>query len=73
MAAHVLGKPIVLFFFECMVIESAGIPGQFVCKRRKQEIYEFRIVENAMNSDYSWKESAREYKALYEKLMGSEE
>ena len=49
MAAHVLGKPIVLFFFECMVIESAGIPGQFVCKRRKQEIYEFRIVENAMN------------------------
>ena len=32
------GKPIVLFFFECMVIESAGIPGQFVCKRRKQEI-----------------------------------
>ena len=31
------------------VIESAGIPGQFVCKRRKQEIYEFRIVENAMN------------------------
>ena len=32
-----------------MVIESAGIPGQFVCKRRKQEIYEFRIVENAMN------------------------
>lgn len=48
-AAHVLGKPIVLFFFECMVIESAGIPGQFVCKRRKQEIYEFRIVENAMN------------------------
>lgn len=48
-AAHVLGKPIVLFFFECMVIESAGIPGQFVCKRRKQEIYELRIVENAMN------------------------
>ena len=32
-----------------MVIESAGIPGQFVCKRHKQEIYEFRIVENAMN------------------------
>ncbi|WP_302489096.1 glycogen synthase GlgA [uncultured Mitsuokella sp.] len=32
-----------------------------------------QIVENAMNSDYSWKESAREYKALYEKLMGSEE
>lgn len=27
-----------------------------------------QIVENAMNSDYSWKESAREYKALYEKL-----
>ena len=31
-----------------------------------------QIVENAMNSDYSWKESAREYKALYEKLTGSE-
>ena len=30
-----------------------------------------QIVENAMNSDYSWKESAREYKALYEKLTGS--
>lgn len=29
-----------------------------------------QIVENAMNSDYSWKESAREYKALYEKLTG---
>lgn len=30
-----------------------------------------QIVENAMNSDYSWKASAREYKALYEKLTGS--
>lgn len=30
-----------------------------------------QIVENAMNSDYSWKKSAREYKALYEKLTGS--
>ena len=30
-----------------------------------------QIVENAMNSDYSWKESAREYKSLYEKLTGS--
>ena len=30
-----------------------------------------QIVENAMNSDYSWKESAREYKALYEKLTGA--
>ena len=27
------------------------------------------IVSNAMNSDYSWRESAREYKELYEKLM----
>ena len=27
------------------------------------------IVSNAMNSDYSWTESAREYKELYEKLM----
>ena len=28
-----------------------------------------QIEYNAMNSDYSWKESAREYKELYEKLM----
>ncbi len=28
-----------------------------------------QIVSNAMNSDYSWKESAREYKELYEKLL----
>lgn len=28
-----------------------------------------QIVDNAMNSDFSWKESAREYKELYEKLM----
>ena len=28
-----------------------------------------QIEYNAMNSDYSWTESAREYKALYEKLM----
>ena len=28
-----------------------------------------QIEHNAMNSDYSWKESAREYKELYEKLM----
>ncbi len=27
------------------------------------------IVSNAMNSDYSWTESAREYKELYAKLM----
>ena len=28
-----------------------------------------QIEYNAMNSDYSWKESAREYKELYEKLI----
>ena len=28
------------------------------------------IIRNAMNTDYSWKESAKEYKALYEKLIG---
>ena len=28
-----------------------------------------QIEHNAMNSDYSWKESAREYKELYEKLI----
>jgi len=28
-----------------------------------------QIEYNAMNSDYSWKESAREYKELYEKVM----
>ena len=28
-----------------------------------------QIEQNAMNADYSWKESAREYKELYEKLM----
>ena len=28
-----------------------------------------QIEQNAMNSDYSWKESAREYKELYEKLI----
>ena len=28
-----------------------------------------QIVSNAMNSDYSWTESAREYKELYQKLM----
>lgn len=28
------------------------------------------IIRNAMNTDYSWKESAKEYKALYEKLTG---
>ena len=28
-----------------------------------------QIEYNAMNSDYSWKESAREYKELYEKLL----
>lgn len=28
-----------------------------------------QILENAMNSDYSWKESAREYKELYQKLI----
>ena len=28
-----------------------------------------QIEHNAMNSDYSWKESAREYKELYEQLM----
>ena len=28
-----------------------------------------KIVSNAMTSDYSWTESAREYKELYEKLM----
>lgn len=28
-----------------------------------------KIESNAMNTDYSWKESAKEYKELYEKLM----
>ncbi|RGS72249.1 glycogen synthase GlgA [Mitsuokella sp. AF21-1AC] len=28
-----------------------------------------QIVENAMHSDYSWKESAKEYKQLYAKLI----
>ncbi|MBR2214627.1 MAG: glycogen synthase GlgA [Selenomonadaceae bacterium] len=28
-----------------------------------------KIVRNAMESDYSWKESAKEYKKLYENLM----
>ncbi len=28
-----------------------------------------QIEHNAMNADYSWKESAREYKELYEKVM----
>ena len=28
-----------------------------------------QITSNAMNSDYSWRESAREYKELYEKLI----
>lgn len=28
----------------------------------------YRVVENAMHSDYSWKKSAREYLDLYEKL-----
>ena len=27
------------------------------------------IVENAMNTDYSWKNSAKEYKALYNRLL----
>jgi len=27
-----------------------------------------QIVDNAMRSDYSWAESAKEYKQLYEKL-----
>ena len=27
------------------------------------------IVANAMNTDYSWKNSAREYKELYQKLL----
>lgn len=36
--------------------------------RKNLQIW-YKIVQNAMNSDYSWKESAREYKALYEKLM----
>ena len=31
-----------------------------------------QIVNNAMTSDYSWAESAREYKHLYEKLMAKE-
>ena len=28
-----------------------------------------KIVENAMNSDYSWTESAKEYRKLYDKLL----
>lgn len=28
-----------------------------------------RIIENSMNSDYSWKQSAKQYEALYEKLI----
>ena len=28
-----------------------------------------KIMRNAMNTDYSWSESAKEYKDLYEKLM----
>jgi len=31
-----------------------------------------QIVNNAMTSDYSWAESAKEYKQLYEKLMAKE-
>ena len=36
--------------------------------RKNLQIWQ-KIIQNAMNADYSWKESAREYKALYEKLM----
>ncbi len=30
-----------------------------------------KIVENAMNSDYSWRKSASEYKGIYKKLTES--
>ena len=36
--------------------------------RKNLEIWQ-KIVRNAMQSDYSWKESAKEYQALYEKLL----
>ena len=28
------------------------------------------LIQNAMQSDYSWARSAKEYKALYERLIG---
>ena len=28
------------------------------------------LMQNAMNTDYSWARSAKEYKTLYEKLIG---
>ena len=36
--------------------------------RKNLQIWQ-KIIQNAMNADYSWKESAREYKELYEKLI----